>query len=111
MDRFANYENVIGAVDLTGKEGYAIDFGDNLTVAGGKVKGIIIKGFGIGLPSVIQTRGECKAIINAATTNVAIGDNLIGSAAAGIPVKGTGDRCIALEPATTDAATIKVRLI
>lgn len=111
MDRFANYENVIGAVDLTGKEGYAVGFDDNLTVAASKIKGIIVKGFGIGLPSVIQTHGECKAIVNGATTNIAIGDNLAGLAATGIAGKVAGDRCIALEAANTDAATIKVRLI
>ena len=112
MDRFANYENV-AAADSTfvGAEGKAISFNNALTPTGAKVKGIIVKGMDAGLPSYIQSSGETTAIVNGATTAIAVGDGLVGGAAAGILVKGTSDRCVALEAATTDGATIAVRLM
>lgn len=106
--------SLVGSVDLTGKEGYAVTPFGALTTTGDFVYGIVNSGAASGKASEIIVSGITEAYVNGGTTNISAGNFLAPSAADGILVKTTtaanGVRVLALEGATTDGAKIKVLL-
>lgn len=114
MERNLQCAPLVCSADMTGKEGYAITPAGALTGATGAcVYGIVHRGQTTSDASEIAVGGEVDAVVNG-TTAIAVGDGLTGGAS-GKMVKGTVGThqiyAIALEAATTDGATIRVKLL
>lgn len=114
MYKHAVKTSIVCSADMTGREGYAVTPFGGLTTTGSFVYGIIEDGGPAGNASEVVVSGITEAYVNGGTTNIAAGDFLVPSAAAGVLVKTTtaanGVRVLALEAAATDGAKIKVLL-